>query len=138
VELKSTIVSLPELALIVARAEPFPEGIQAAFERIEGGLPTLRGRRFYGLAYDQRDGFEYFAGVVAEDDDEPVRLGLPTMVVGAGDWARTRLRDWEENSHLIPVLIAALIEMHGRDESRPVLEFYRSRTELELLVPVEC
>jgi len=35
-------------------------------------------------------------------------------------------------------LVYILIERHGRDAQRPVMEFYRSRTTLDLLVPVAC
>jgi hypothetical protein len=135
VDVRSTLVGLPTLELVVSRADPFPQGVQAAFERIESRLPTLRGRKLYGVTFDRQEGLEYYAGVVPEHEGEAAALGLPILAIDAGLWARTRLHDWEQSIDKIPAVVDALAEKHGMDDSRPVLEFYRSRTELDVLVP---
>lgn len=134
--MNSSVVHRDAMVLIVARAESFPEDIQAAFHQIESKLQTLRGRRFYGLTYDRPEGLEYFAGLVPESDEEPQQLGLSTLEVPAGSWARTRLHDWADDLDRIPMVVEALVEEHGLDTSRPVMEYYRSSTEMDVLVPV--
>ncbi len=51
VELYLAFVDLPELRLLAAKAETFPGGAPAAFERVESALPSLRGRKLYGVVY---------------------------------------------------------------------------------------
>lgn len=135
-DLKSTVIERPRLILAVARAESFPEGVADAFARVEGCLPTLKGRKFYGVVWEGAQGVEYFAGVAAADETEAAVLGLPSMVIEAGLWARSRLDDWEGTVSRIPLVVDMLIDRHGLDPSRPVLEFYKSRDELEILVPM--
>lgn len=135
-DLTSTVIERPLLQLAVARAESFPEGVADAFARVEGSLPTLRGRKFYGVAREGPQGVEYFAGVAIADETEAAVLGLPSMVVAAGPWARSRLAGGADSVASIPSVVDGLIARHGMDPSRPVLEFYKSRDQLEVLVPV--
>jgi hypothetical protein len=135
-ELNLTFVDLPAVRLLVTRAEGFPDGIAAAFERVECGLDSLRGRKLYGVCSAGPAGMEYHAGVEPEDDAEGERLGLPLMVIPAGAWARTTLVPWEEHKDEIGPLVDGMIESVDYDSSRPTLAFYRSGIELQLLVPV--
>jgi predicted transcriptional regulator YdeE len=135
-ELYLSFVDLPELRLLVAQAETFPEGAAAAFERVESGLPTLRGRKLYGVVYTTPEGVRYYAGVVPEDEQESERLGLPVLTVPAGPYARANLMHWEEHRDDIGPVVDQMIESVDYDPSRPVLEFYRSSFELQLHVPV--
>jgi hypothetical protein len=136
VELYLSFVDLPELRLLVAKAEPFPEGVPAAWERVEGGIDSLRGRKFYGVSCAGPQGMEYYAGMVSEDEGEGERLGLSALTVPAGPYARANLMDWEEHRDDIGPMVDQIIESVDHDPSRPVLEFYRSSFELQLLVPV--
>ncbi len=135
-ELYLSFVELPELRLLAARAETFPQGAAAAFKRVESGLPSLRGRKLYGVVYTSREGVEYFAGVVPEDEEEGERLGLPLITVAAGLYARANLLHWEERRDDIGPTVDQMIESVDYDPTRPVLEFYRSSFELQLFVPV--
>lgn len=137
-DLNLSFTDLPELRLLAAKAEGFPEGIAGAFERVESGLPTLRGRKLYGVCYWRQAGVEYYAGVVPEDEQEGERLGLPLLVVPAGAYAKASLLQWEERRDEIGPLVDRMIESVDHDPSRPVLEFYRSSLELHLLVPLDA
>jgi predicted transcriptional regulator YdeE len=136
VELYLAFVDLPELRLLAAKAETFPGGAPAAFERVENALPSLRGRKLYGVVYTKPEGVEYYAGVVPEDEEEAERLGLPVLTVPAGPYARANLMHWEEHRDDIGPTVDQMIESVDYDPSRPVLEFYRTSFELQLLVPV--
>lgn len=135
-ELYLSFVDLPELRLLAAKAEPFPEGVPAAWERVESGLESLRGRKFYGVSYGSPQGIEYYAGLVCEDEAEAERLGLQELTVPAGPYARANLLHWEEHRDEIGPMVDQMMESVDHDPSRPVLEFYRSSFELQLLVPV--
>jgi hypothetical protein len=136
VELYLSFVDLPELRLLVAKAETFPQGAAAAFERVERGLPSPRGRKLYGVVYTRPEGVEYYVGVVPEDEQESERLGLPVLTVPAGPYARANLLQWEEHRDDIGPMVDQMIESVDYDPGRPVLEFSRSSFELQLLVPV--
>jgi len=51
-QFKPTIVDLPSLRLMAVRdLNDDGEAIRVAWQRLEQPLPSLRGRRFYGVCY---------------------------------------------------------------------------------------
>jgi hypothetical protein len=130
-------VGLHDVPVLRVKADFRGQGPSAAFDYLEPKLPTLRGRRFYGTFRDTPTGEEYYAGVAREETDDPHRMGLETGVIPGGWYARRKLRDWETNLSRLPTIFADIVRTVQRDRDRPSLEFYRSRTELHLLAPVE-
>jgi hypothetical protein len=116
-------------------ADDFPAGIQAAWEQLESRFDSLRGRRFFG-SFDSETS-EYRACVRAEPGDDPAALGLERAVLPGGRYVRVRLRGEPlEVYERIPATFAELGRRADADPSRPSLEFYRRRDEIDLLLPV--
>ena len=127
----STIIQQPPLRLITVKAKSFPEGIRAAWQEIESKR-KIKGRKAYGVLHQG----EYFAGLVSDGELEERVAGLPVIEVAGGPCARIKLEDWQQNIGQIGLLFAQMAAKHEVDPSRPSLEFYRSFTELHLLLPV--
>ena len=137
--MKTTIITQPKLRLITSRSLKFPEGNRAAFNSLEKQLKTLRGRKFYGLVFENDAGLDYYAGLVPDNEIEERRfatLGFPITVIEGGLCARVKLMDWSTKLDQIGPTIGTMIAQHGIDHSRPQMEYYRSFTELHLLVPI--
>lgn len=130
--MKSTIIQQPPLRLITVKAKSFPEGIRASWQEIESRR-KIKGRKAYGLIYDG----EYFAGIVSDGELEERVTGLPVIEVAGGPCARIKLEDWQQNVAQIGPLLAQMAAEHEVDPTRPAMEFYRSFTELHLLLPVK-
>jgi hypothetical protein len=130
--MKSTIIQQPPLRLISVKAKSFPEGIRAAWQEIETKR-KIKGRKAYGVI---REG-EYFAGLVSDGELEERVTGLPVLEVPGGPYARLKLEDWQNHIAEIGPLFAQMASEHEVDLTRPALEFYRSFTELHLLLPVK-
>ena len=136
--MNATIIKQPKLRLITMKSAKFPEG-RDAFRAIESHLKTLKGRRFYGLVYESDEGMEYFAGLVPDSEIEERRftaLGFPITEVEGGSCARIKLLDWTSKTEQIGPSFGAMIARFGIDISRPQMEYYRSLSELHLLLPV--
>jgi hypothetical protein len=132
-----TIVEIPSIHLVVCRAEADRgDEIKAAWRQLESKLPTLKGRKFYGLSYTEASGPAYYAGVEPLDAGEAAALGFPTLVLNGGKYARVKLKDWTKHTEEIPTIFDQLDQAVQRDPARPAVEFYRSQSELHLLVPV--
>ena len=100
---------------------------------------TLKRRRFYGLSYDSDDGMDYYAGLVPVSEVEEQRfadLGFFVKEIEGGPCARVRLLDWSSKIDQLGPTFGAMIDEYGIDSTRPQMEFYRSMTELHLLLPV--
>jgi len=130
--MKSQIIQQPPLRLITVKAKSFPEGIRASWQEVESKR-KIKGRKAYGLIFED----EYFAGLVSDGELEERVTGLPLIEVAGGPCARIKLEDWQKNIAQIGSLFAQMAAEHEVDPSRPAMEFYRSFTELHLLLPVK-
>jgi hypothetical protein len=106
----------------------------AAWEKLEALVGT-RGRKFYGAFYPSTD--EYRVCVQTREGDDPAELGLETGKLPGGRYLRVRLRGEPPALYeRIAPTFDALVRLATPDETRPSLEFYRRRDEIDLLLPV--
>jgi hypothetical protein len=133
---KATIVDLPDLRLMVTRADEFPSGVQTAWDRLESRLSSLKGRKFYGVSRYEGSQMAYFAGVEPASDEEVTALGLPTMIIKGGKYARAKLLDWPKHTDKIGQIFSELTRDFPMDPNGWALEYYRSQSELHMLIPL--
>lgn len=129
-------VTLNDVPMMYLVAEGGPAGARDAFNKLEGKLPSLRGRKFYGT-FQPATG-EYRACVAIESGDDPPRMGLATGVIPGGLFLREKLKNWMNRIDEIGKTFIAMAEREKSrvDHSRPSVEFYRSQDELILLLPI--
>jgi hypothetical protein len=117
------------------RAADVPTEIGGAWAELEQRLDSLRGRKFYG-AFDSTSE-EYRACVQLQDGDDPAGFGLELGAPPGGTYVRTRIRGEPPDVYeQIAPTFRALAQIVAPDETRPSLEFYRRRDEIDLLMPV--
>ena len=133
---KATIVDLPDLTLMVVRVDEFPSGIKAAWDRLESKLSSLKGRKFYAASRYEGPQMAYFVGVVPASDGEVTALGLPTMTIKGGKYARAKLLDWPNHTEKVGQIFSELTRDFPMDPNGWALEYYRSQSELHLLIPL--
>ena len=129
-------ISLEPIQVMFVEAPNGPEGSGEAFNRLEAGFTSLKGRKFYAT-FQYPDG-PYRACVVIEIGDDPEKLGFEIGVIPGGRYARGKLENWSERPWEIPAAFTKLSEeFRGRiDPSRPSIEFYKSQKELILMLPI--
>jgi hypothetical protein len=133
---KATIVDLPDIRLMVIRVDEFPGGIKAAWDRLESKLSSLKGRKFYAASRYEGPQMAYFVGVVPASEEEITALGLPTMMIKGGKYARAKLLDWPDHTDKIGQIFSELTRDFPMDTNGWALEYYRSQSELHLLIPL--
>ena len=110
------------------------EEIRRGWERLES-LVSLRGRKFFGAFYPSTG--EYRVCVQVKEGDDPAALGLEIGTLPGGRYLRARLRgEPPEVYERIGPTFNALAKASRPDETRPSIEFYRHRDEIDLLLPV--
>jgi len=132
----ATYVERAPLEVLRVRTDLRANGPAKAFALLESKLPTRRGRKFYGTFRITSEGEEYYACVVRAESDDPGAMGLETGTIPGGWYARRTLLDWESHLPEIHRIFLEMIRVENVDPSRPSVEFYRSRRELQLLLPV--
>lgn len=107
--------------------------IRAAWERLESIVPLQR-RKFFGAL---EEGAAYLACAERKEGDDPDALGLESLVLPGGRYLRERLRGEPPDVYdEIAPTFQMLVEHAEQDETRPSIEFYRRRDEIDLLLPV--
>jgi len=116
------------------RTRDEPVEIGRGWERLEA-VVGLRGRKFFG-AFDPSTR-EYRACVQVREGDDPAALGLESGTLPGGRYLRARLRgEPPEVYERIGPTFEAMVETARPDRTRPSLELYRRRNEIDLLLPV--
>lgn len=130
-------VDQPALRLITVKATDCGPGIPASWQSLEAQR-DVKGRKSYGVITGTPNGPEYYAGLVSEGEIEERTTGLPVLEVAGGPCARVKLMDWQQHIPEISSMFQQLMDSVDQDTSRPNMEFYRSQTELHLIVPVKA
>ncbi len=134
--MENSYVELQEIPVLRVKADMKGKGPSAAFDLLESRLPSLKGRKFYGIFQFKSDGEEYYACVARVDSDDPGKMQLETGAIPGGWYVRRKLSDWEKKIAQLSNLFEEMARTHDVDPKRPSLEFYRSQAELHLFLPV--
>lgn len=93
----------------------------------------LEGRMFYGTTLNN----EYRANVAINQGDDVQKLGLQQWVIPGGKYVKQTMKDWKKQTQKIADTFGGMIAKVRYDEKRPLIEFYRTDDEVDLLVPVK-
>ena len=127
-----TAEDVPVMYVAGQRGRPIAEQAPEAFKTLEAKLSSLKGRKFYGIVI----GDEYRACVAITPNDDAASLPHPTWTIPGGRYVRRKIENWEENLHRIGTSVEELRRRSDFDPTRSSVEYYRSRKELLLMVPV--
>ncbi len=134
--MSDTFVELGEIQVLRVRANMNSGGPAAAMQSLEAKLPSLRGRKFYGMFRVLPDGEEYYACVAQIPTDDPDRMQLDTGVIPGGWYARRRYPDWEKDLAGMGRNFEEMMHLYSVDPAGFELEYYRSQAEMFLFVPL--
>jgi hypothetical protein len=134
-EVPASPVERDEVEVMFLRATDDPAEMARCWERLEAIVGT-RGRKFFG-AFDPSTR-EYRVCVQVREDDDAAALGLESGTLPGGRYLRARLRGEPPAVYeRIAPTFEALVRTAVADETRPSIEFYRQRDEIDLLLPVD-
>jgi hypothetical protein len=125
-------VALDDIPVMYVKAENGSTYAEQAFHALEAALPSLKGRRFYGVDLNG----EYRACVALLPNDDPESLGLATWIIPGGDYFREKLIGWRQKLPEIDEAFAAMAERVPADPTRPNIEYYPNQSELHLFLPM--
>ena len=132
----ATLVSREETAVIAMEAATFPDGIGAAWRRLEALYPPRKGRRFYGLTRFDEGQLRYFAAVVPPTEQAAAPAGFVRLTMQGGLYARVKLEGWPERTGEFAQVFDHLMERFELSPGGYSVEFYRSQREAQLMIPV--
>lgn len=129
------IVNLSSVKILYIPSNHGISGSDKAFTALESKLPTLKGRKFYGLVYGSPPKETYWASVVQNSSEELVD-GCKLGILPGGKYVQERIYDWEKNIGAIGKTFQRLIDENTVDRSRPFVEYYHGMNYMIVRVPV--
>jgi hypothetical protein len=131
-------VERAEIAVLRVLADMKGKGPAEAMQKLESKLPSLKGRKFYGTFRLLPGGEEYFACVERIASDDPRAMAVEVGTIPGGLYVRRKVLDWEQviASGKLGSIFEEMVRTYRVDPNRPDIEYYRSASELHLLVPV--
>jgi hypothetical protein len=126
-------VDRDEIEVQFVRSEDALPGIRRAWAELEA-VVSMRGRHFYG-AFDAAAN-DYRACVEVREGDE-LLPGLESGTLPGGRYLRARLQGERPAVYdRIGPTLDEMVKERAPDESRPGIEYYRGRDEIDLLLPI--
>jgi hypothetical protein len=125
-------VTLDPIPVMWVKAEGGLSGVGEAWSTLESKLPSLKGRKFYGTYHNNM----YRACVAIIDEKEAETFELPTWTIPGGKYVCEKVADYRSRVEVIAETFEAMAKECSADRSRPEVEFYKSQSEIILLLPI--
>jgi hypothetical protein len=131
-------VERPESLVLRVLADMKAGGPAEAMQKLESKLPSIKGRKFYGVFRILPEGEEYFACVERIPTDDAIAMGLDEGRIPGGLYIRRKVFDWSRviAEGKLPLVSKDMVRHYDVDKTRPEIEYYRSMTELHIFIPV--
>jgi hypothetical protein len=114
-----------DLKVFCVRAVKFPNDIGQAFGTLIKLLPTIDGRIFFGVSYqDLNNEMIYNAAVLEDFDGEGKIYGCETFTIKKGEYLSEMLKGWKKNEASIGLTFRKMSEMRN-DTVFPCVEWYQ-------------
>ena len=126
-----------DVKLICVKSPDGPVSASKSFDNLERKLPSLKGRKFYGMSKLEGDNLTYFACVKVQGEEDTSEVGFQEIVLPKGEYEREVIIDWEEHTDQISEQFEKIESKNIVDPQRFFVEFYKSQKELILMVPIK-
>ena len=98
-----------DINVLCVTASSFPDGIMAAFDKLNSLIQSQAPRRIFGISYgDGVDNITYKAAAEEKSTDEATRLGCERFIIQKGEYISEYIEDFMKN---IPAIGRAFQEM---------------------------
>lgn len=123
-----------DLYLICVRATSFPDGIQAAFQKLEQTDPSIPTRTRYGISHGNKTGIIYWAAVEEAFKGEGYTFGLEQYTIKKGVYATEMLRNIQGKEEQIGRAFDTLLSNPKLDRLGECIEWYKGENEVLCMV----
>jgi hypothetical protein len=114
-----------DMKVFCIQAKSFPNDIGKAFGDLISLLPTVEGRTFFGVSYqDKHHNMVYHAAVLESYEGEGADYRCETYVIQKGEYLSELLKGWKKNETSIGLTFKKMSEVRS-DTVFPCVEWYQ-------------
>jgi len=116
----------------------FPLAVKEAFTALLDMIPDGFKRSYYGLSYmDYKGKIVYIATAEEKEEGEAQKYHCERYTVEKGKYLAVTLDDWLKKVDCIKDIFHEMMEDDRADKTRPVVEWYKTETEMPCLVKMK-
>jgi len=124
-----------DLKVFGKEVKTFPQAVKEAFSSLLNMIPDGFKRSYYGLSYmDDKGKMVYIATAEEKDEGEAEKYNCERYTVEKGEYLAVTLDDWLKKVDCIKDIFHEMMEDDRADITRPVVEWYKTETEMLSLV----
>jgi len=124
-----------DLKVFGKEVKTFPQAVKEAFSSLLNMIPDGFKRSYYGLSYmDDKGKMVYIATAEEKDEGEAEKYNCERYTVEKGEYLAVTLDDWLKKVDCIKDIFHEIMEDDRADKTRPVVEWYKTETEMLCLV----
>jgi len=127
-----------DLKLFGTKVETFPDGIKEAFDALLAIIPDGFSRSYYGVSYmDENGKIIYMAAAEEKYEGEAEKYGCQRYIIEKGEYLSVTVHGWRKKVDCIKDVFAEMMEDDRADKGKPVVEWYKTETEMLCLVKMK-
>jgi len=127
-----------DLKVFGKEVKTFPQAVKEAFSSLLNMIPDGFKRSYYGLSYmDDKGKMVYIATAEEKDEGEAEKYNCERYTVEKGEYLAVTLDDWLKKVDCIKDIFHEMMEDDRADKTRPVVEWYKTETEMLCLVKMK-
>jgi len=127
-----------DLKVFGKEVKTFPLGVKEAVSALLDMIPEGFKRSYFGLSHmDYKGKIVYIATVEEKDKGEAEKYNCERYTVEKGEYLAVTLDDWLKKVDCIKDIFHEMMEDDRADKTRPVVEWYKTETEMLCLVKMK-
>ena len=128
-----------DIKLLCVDATSFPEGIEAAQQKLHSLLSTTNNRKFFGISYPQGGGGKiiYKAAVEESFKGEGDQLHLDTFIVKKGEYKGSRIVNYQDHIDSIGKTFQKILTDPRIDPNGCCVEMYLNDEDVQCMVRLD-
>ncbi|MGM9475097.1 transcriptional regulator [Pedobacter sp. GSP4] len=126
------------IKLMCVRAESFPEGIMAAYQKLHVLLARANERKYLGISRPNENGEIIYKAAAEElEDGEAEKYGLESFIINKGTFISVLVTDFMKDATQIGQVFEKLLQQPNIDPQGYCLEMYINETDVRCMVGIK-
>lgn len=127
------------VSLLCVTAVSFPEGIGAAWNKLNSLFENPKDRKYYGISHgDNKGGVIYKAAAGEKFEGEAEQLGQEHFTIRSGNYLGTIITNWKKDETIIGKTFQQLLEDERVDhEEGYCVEIYLNEHDVQCMVKMK-
>jgi len=127
-----------DLKVFGKEVRTFPLGVAEAFHELLTMIPDGSHRVYYGLSHiDEMGKIIYMATAEEKYAGEAEKYNCDRYIIEKGEYLAVTIIDWLKKTDCIKDVFQDLMEDDRADNTKPVVEWYKTETEMLCLVKMK-